>query len=106
MTVGILSHVCQWLLSLDVSALCAEMLNHLFLLETAAKSMLIKQQVRFNSHSIIYMYNRFIKIFVKTSTIHVEDSACILCIIHFLNGLLIVSALRQLDVSHMFILYV
>ena len=64
MTVGILSQVCQWLLSLDVSALCAEMLNHLFLLETAAKSMLIKQQVRFNSHSIIYMYNRFIKIFM------------------------------------------
>ena len=63
MTVGILSQVCQWLLSLDVSALYAEMLNHLFLLETAAaKSMLIKQQVRFNSPFIIYMYNCLIKI--------------------------------------------
>lgn len=41
----VVSQMCQWLMSLDITALSSQLLKHLLLLETAAKGNIIKQQV-------------------------------------------------------------
>ena len=45
MSGNILSEVCQWLLSLEISALCEQLEYHLCICIAAAKSKLVRPQV-------------------------------------------------------------
>ncbi len=46
MTRTVVSQMCQWLQSLDITTLSLQLQQHLLLLETAAKGSLIKEHVR------------------------------------------------------------
>lgn len=46
MSSNILTEACQWLLSLEISALCEQLEDHLSLCIAAAKSKLVRPQVQ------------------------------------------------------------